>query len=429
MSIKIKYKDKQGKLVPVDLNIPKNRVVLQETYNLASSLPDRFFLIGVFEYMGLFDRKDLFFFIIQKIVIKQSKIDNELLNSIREKALVEIKETYGVIKKAIYDNRETDQLVCETTDMINDLMSGRAIALGDLQSLDTNLYSLLYRLVELREYSNTLSNFGVFKKDGSLSHWTFDRNLKEYYDERDRLSRLKWISVWFYWTELAMVENIYKHIERYRKELTASNQMFRLAGYNDIYREITNILEDKKPEQTEYHNYISIRDYREYLRILNYYILRIVDEELISPSIVESTEGVEVALSKDVAVQQNINEKISKAKPFCIVENGKGYLKLYKQGEKKLVARPSTATYKLLDYLTENCDNYMDFKLVYKQMKIPKFEKQLQKIVGYASEQAFMVKKIEYTIKYMQKLRPLKGLISIEWDDRHTGLRLRKISS
>ena len=127
--------------------------------------------------------------------------------------------------------------------------------------------------------------------------------------------------------------------------------------------------------------------------------------------------------------EEEIKQKVSESqRPYCISENGIGYLKFGKHSEKIKIGKVKTQPFKLLQSLTEPFGTAKLVEGVFEAIR--ENIKKKSKSGTYTSEidTNKKIQLIEYAIKELQKGNKLKGKLEFKWDDLKTKLWLEYIT-
>ncbi|MBI2038909.1 MAG: hypothetical protein HYT22_01335 [Candidatus Niyogibacteria bacterium] len=105
------------------------------------------------------------------------------------------------------------------------------------------------------------------------------------------------------------------------------------------------------------------------------------------------------------------------AKPYTLIEGGKGYFKFYKQREKILVGSSRSRHFKLLQTLCEpHFGVQKNIDAVFEAIRLPK-DKGDSRLIDYSPQRhTRMVELIEFTKKELQKNEKLQGKIRYRTD-------------
>ncbi len=118
----------------------------------------------------------------------------------------------------------------------------------------------------------------------------------------------------------------------------------------------------------------------------------------------------------------SIQAKIGK--PYCMVENGWGYLKFGKFGKKKRIGKPKSRPFRLLQCLLEPLGATRTVDSVFETIRLPK-DKDDSILSGWNTSQTRKVEIIKNTIKELQKKNKLEGKIIFEFNDINTQVMAR----
>jgi len=108
--------------------------------------------------------------------------------------------------------------------------------------------------------------------------------------------------------------------------------------------------------------------------------------------------------------------QVKTGKPYCIVENGWGYLKFGKFGKKKKIGKPKSRPFRLLQCLLEPLETGRTVDSVFEAIRLSK-DKDDSRLSGWNTSQTRKVEIIKNTIKELQKGKKLEGKITFEFDE------------
>ena len=111
-------------------------------------------------------------------------------------------------------------------------------------------------------------------------------------------------------------------------------------------------------------------------------------------------------------------------KPYCIVENGWGYLKFGKFGKKKKIGKPKSRPFHLLQCLLEPLETARTVDSVFEAIRLSK-DKDDSRLSGWNTSQTRKIEIIKNTIKELQKGNKLEGKIIFEFNEVNTKLMAR----
>ena len=136
--------------------------------------------------------------------------------------------------------------------------------------------------------------------------------------------------------------------------------------------------------------------------------------------------GVQKSIQSERADISEVQKQDSR--PYCISENGIGYLKFGKHSEKIKIGKVKTQPFKLLQSLTEPFGTAKLVEGVFEAIR--ENIKKKSKSGTYTSEidTNKKIQLIEYAIKELQKGNKLKGKLEFKWDDLKTKLWLEYIT-
>lgn len=137
-----------------------------------------------------------------------------------------------------------------------------------------------------------------------------------------------------------------------------------------------------------------------------------------------------LGVQKSTQLEKADTSKVQKQdeRPYCISENGIGYLTFNKNGEKIKISKAKNQPFKLLQCLTEPFGIAKSVETVFEAIR--ENMKKKSKNGVYTSEIDTKKKNqlIEYVIKELQKDNKLKGKLEFKWDDFKTKLWLEYIT-
>lgn len=111
--------------------------------------------------------------------------------------------------------------------------------------------------------------------------------------------------------------------------------------------------------------------------------------------------------------------QVETGKPYCVVENGWGYLKFGKFGKKKRIGKPKSRPFRLLQCLLEPLRTGRTVDSVFEAIRLPK-DKDDSRLSGWNTERTRKTEIIKNTIKELQKGNKLEGKIGFEFDEANT---------
>ena len=125
----------------------------------------------------------------------------------------------------------------------------------------------------------------------------------------------------------------------------------------------------------------------------------------------------------DIEAKNLIQMPIEKIKPLLLIQNGKGYLKFHKNGQKIPLGGINRRKFKLLQILMEPPETLgvaKNTEVVFEAIMLPK-DKNNPKLKDNYLKQNQQISIIEYTIKEIQKIKKLQGKIRfVFYDNKRT---------
>lgn len=125
-------------------------------------------------------------------------------------------------------------------------------------------------------------------------------------------------------------------------------------------------------------------------------------------------------------VPEDSDSTPSNNRPFCVVEDGWGYLKFGKYGEKIEVGSPESRHFRLLQYLLDpKVGSAKSIETTFDAIRLPK-DKDDSDLSGYDPyrRKSRQITIIEYAIKELQKGNKLQNKLKFKFDDTKNKLWL-----
>ncbi len=141
------------------------------------------------------------------------------------------------------------------------------------------------------------------------------------------------------------------------------------------------------------------------------------------PLIKELIAGIEEKISDVISSEEDI-QPLSVGTPYCVVENGLGYLKFGKHGKKKKIGKASSRHFRLLQTMLSPVGVSKTTEVVFEAIRLLK-DKNDTRLSDWNTSATRKVELIEYAIKELQKGNKLEGKIKFEFNNTKTQLKAK----
>jgi len=392
--------------------------ILERYYNAFINLDNpRDFFIGMAEYLEFLDSVPEFDRITADVVAQRKSLEDKL-ETLKKVALEKLTEVHdellAYVSKHKIENEEIKRLFEQEYDgWISGKIAGSSSLPVALHDALGDVIVLLYRMPEHKDF---VSKYMEFTRDKTaIRHYL---SLQEFTDFNELEQELKRKHETELWGLLDQISWLYETVKRGRekhkalveehKKTRSSRASWDILNYSVLIGEWVKVEEEKQYGIPNHARpiFFDIKKVRPWLIRLHLHIVaRYALGNVISQAIkvITTTEGKEVPTS---------------FKPRLIVENGVGYLQIFKQTRKHKIGGINTRKFKLLKCLfsPENTiealysPTLQRQERVFEAIQLPK-DKRNSKLQSVATMQTERRSIIEATIDELQKIKSLKGYL------------------
>ncbi len=128
------------------------------------------------------------------------------------------------------------------------------------------------------------------------------------------------------------------------------------------------------------------------------------------------------ALKESVEIKPEVDSTVAK-KPILLEEKGKGYIKFYKEGPRILIGKVSTKKHKLIKALIDPLGTAKNVNVVFDAIKDRKAASDIRLKDTYTAANRER-ELIDFTMKELQKIKGLKGRISLTYHHNNSTVLL-----
>lgn len=397
--------------------------ILERYYNAFINLDiPRDFFIGMADYLEFLDSVPEFNRITADIVA-QSKPLEEKLESLKKVALEKLAKVHdelsAYISKHKIENEEIKRLFEQEYDgWISGKVAGSSSLPVALHDALGDVIILLYRIPEHKDFA---SRYMEFTRDKTaIRHYLSIQEFTEFNELEQEIKRKNDTELWGLLNHISwLYETVKRGREKHKalveehKKTRSSQASFNILSYSVLVGEWVKIEEEKQYGIPNHAHpvFFDMKKVRPWLiRIHLHIIARYAFGNAINQAIkvITTTEGKEVPAS---------------FKPRLIVENGFGYLQIFKQARKHKIGGINTRKFKLLKCLfsPENTiealysPTLQGQERVFEAIQLPK-DKRNSKLQSVATMQTERRSIIEATIDELQKIESLKGYLAFTRD-------------
>lgn len=398
--------------------------ILERYYNAFINLDNsRDFFIGMADYLEFLDSVPEFDRITADIVAQRKPLE-EKLEALKKTALEKLAKVHdellAYISKHEIENEEIKRLFEQEYDgWISGKIAGSSSLPVALHDALGDIIILLYRIPEHKDFASKYMEFSE-RDPNAIRHYLSIQECTDFNELEQEIKRKRETELWGILEHISwLYETVKRGREKHKalveehKKTRSSRASFDILNYSVLVGEWVKIEEEKQYGIPNHARpvFFDVKKVRPWLvRLHNHIVARYV----LGNAINQAVKVITTTESKPMP---------STFKPRLILENGVGYLQIFKQTKKHTIGGINTRKFKLLKCLfsPENTieasysPTLQGQERVFEAIRLPK-DKRNSKLQSVATMQTERRSIIEAAIDELQKIKSLKGHLTFTRD-------------